>query len=41
MAFSVSVVIPSFNRSKSLHKALRHLENQSIKKSFEVVVVDD
>lgn len=36
----VSVVIPTFNRSQPLARALNSLERQSFK-SFEVVVVDD
>ncbi|MHB8139501.1 MAG: glycosyltransferase family 2 protein [Smithellaceae bacterium] len=35
-----SVIIPTFNRSKKLHRALESLSNQSIR-DFEVLVCDD
>lgn len=41
MSFKISVIIPTFNRSRSLREALKHLENQSYKEIFEVIVVDD
>lgn len=37
----ISVVIPTYNRSASLIKTLKHLENQNFKESFEVIIVDD
>ncbi|SLM29970.1 hypothetical protein MTBBW1_2030060 [Desulfamplus magnetovallimortis] len=39
---SVSIIIPTYNRSKLLKKVLKALENQSLEHScFEVIVVDD
>jgi glycosyltransferase involved in cell wall biosynthesis len=40
--FLISVIIPTYNRSKGLEYTLKSLANQSMEKSdFEVVVVDD
>lgn len=38
---AVSIIIPTFNRSKSLLKCLNALSKQSIDRSWEVIVVDD
>ena len=37
---TISVIIPTYNREKSLKRCLRSLENQTFK-DFEVIICDD
>lgn len=41
LSLMISVIIPSFNRSQTIKRALRSVEQQTTSREFEIIVVDD